>query len=99
MKRKYEDDHGNENGVDSSSDLTTDEDLNGGNDHDSNRSTAAAPLPSQEVSLFFKPDRQNCHFDYFNNSIIPQSIHPFTKILPIITTSNNHSEPIFFALN
>lgn len=49
LKRKFEDNHGNENGVDSPSNLTTDENRNGINDHDG--STAGPILPTPEVSL------------------------------------------------
>lgn len=54
LKRKYDGDHDNENGVDSPSNLTNElESVNGGNDDDS---TPVQPLPSREVSLQIKLD-------------------------------------------
>lgn len=46
LKRKYEGDHGNENGVDSPINLN-DSDINGHQDNDENM---PPPLPSEEVS-------------------------------------------------
>jgi len=48
LKRKYEGDHGNENGVDSPINLLNDSDVNG--HQDDNDENMPPPLPSEEVS-------------------------------------------------
>ena len=51
LKRKYQGDHDNENGVDSPNNLTTGDSVNGSNVDDDN-STPAPHLPSPEVSIY-----------------------------------------------
>ena len=50
LKRKYDGDHDNENGVESLVNLTNDSDVNGGQDE--NDENMPPPLPSAEVSGF-----------------------------------------------
>ena len=55
LKRKFSDVHGNENGVESSNKMVTNENLNGDHKTDDNNSTMEPMLSGPEVSLSFNP--------------------------------------------
>mgnify|MGYP000406346215 FL=1 len=60
LKRKFSDVHGNENGVESSTKIVTNENLNGDHKTDDNNSTEEPLLSGPEVSLPFNPALHIC---------------------------------------
>lgn len=60
LKRKFSDVHGNENGVESSTKIVTNENLNGDHKTDDDNSTVEPLLSGPEVSLSFNPTLHIC---------------------------------------